>query len=562
MTKKIFCSILTVAGTVLLASVVIIMGCLYRYFERIREYNLKDELELTLAAVEDEGLDYLKKIQSENYRITWIGTDGTVLYDTATGKKSSENHLERAEVKRALETGEGQSNRYSSTLFEKTMYYARRMDDGTVLRISASSATVGRLALGMMQPVLIVVVLAMILSGALASQLSKRIVEPLNDLDLEHPLENDTYEEISPLLGRISRQHEKIHAQLKELQQRAAEFAQITACMNEGLVLMDKQGIILSINPAAEEIFALKQDSTGKDFLTVYRDYEMGLCLKNALESGHSEAQQSRFGREYQFDVSRIESDQEVIGAVLLVFDITEKVLAERNRREFTANVSHELKTPLQGIIGSAELLEHGMVKPEDLPRFLGHIRKEASRLVTLVEDIIKLSQLDERPELGKENTDLLELAKETAEDLKSLAAEKQIAIRVSGGHAEIFGVRKLLYEIVYNLCDNAIKYNAVGGQVDITVTNSPQKAALLVSDTGIGIPPEHLDRVFERFYRVDKSHSKDSGGTGLGLSIVKHAAAYHHGNIEIQSEVGKGTSIRIEFPKSESDLQTKKPEL
>lgn len=550
MTRKIFHSILAVAGAILLASIVIIMGCLYSYFEDLRENALKDEMELSAAAVEDGGIHYLEKIPSDHYRITWIAEDGTVLYDTATGGENQENHLERDEVKCALETGEGRSNRYSDTMLEKTMYYAKRMKDGTVLRISASSATVGLLVLGMLQPIFIVVAIALVMSGILAGRLSKRIVKPLNSLDLENPLGNETYEEISPLLNRIHRQNSKIQAQFKELQQRAAEFAQITACMNEGLVLMDKNGIILSMNPAADKVFSLNQSSVGKDFLTVYRDHEMSLCMKRAAESGHSEIQQSRFGREYQFAVSRIESEGEVMGAVLLIFDVTEKVLAERNRREFTANVSHELKTPLQGIIGSAELIENGMVRQEDLPRFIGHIRKEALRLVTLVSDIIRLSQLDEKAELEKENIDLLEIAEQVLESLRVIAEEKNVTMQISGDATEVFGVRKLLYDIVYNLCDNAVKYNRDGGTVELRIHNHEKKAVLTVSDTGIGIPKEHRNRVFERFYRVDKSHSKESGGTGLGLSIVKHAVAYHQGTIHMQSEVGKGTEIRIELPR------------
>lgn len=549
MTRKIFNSIIIVAGTILLSSVIIIMGCLYNYFEDVRERGLKDELELSMAAVEDDGVRYLEKVKSNRYRITWIAADGTVIYDTAANSEEHENHLERTEVKSALENGEGQSNRYSDTLFEKTIYYARRMNDGSVLRISTSSATVGLLVLGMLQPILIVVVIALIMSGILAGRLSKRIVKPLNDLNLEKPLENDTYEEISPLLLRISRQNKEIKEQVKALQQRAAEFTQITSCMNEGLVLMDKDGIILSINPAANKIFSLNESCVGRDFLTVCRDHEMNLCMKNAIESGHSEIQQVRFGREYQFGASRIESDHDMIGVVLLIFDITERVQAEQNRREFTANVSHEIKTPLQGIIGSAELIENGMVKQEDLPRFIGHIRKEASRLVILVGDIIRLSQLDEKAELIKEEIHLLQLVEETIENLRDIAKEKNIEISVEGKPVIIYGVRKLLYEIIYNLCDNAIKYNIYGGNIKITITSNNQNAILTVADTGIGIPQEHLDRVFERFYRVDKSHSKETGGTGLGLSIVKHAVAYHHGKIDIKSKVDDGTTITIKFP-------------
>lgn len=550
MTRKIFNSIIMVAGIVLIASMAIIMGCLYNYFEGVRENGLKDELELSMVAVQESGISYLEKIQSDHYRITWIASDGTVLYDTAADTQNIENHLERTEVKSAFETGEGKSNRYSDTLLQKTIYYAKRMEDGTVLRISVSSATVGRLVIGMLQPIMIVIVIALIASGILAGRLSKRIVKPLNSLDLEDPLGNDVYEEIAPLLNRINRQNNKIKAQLKELQQRSAEFAQITACMNEGLVLMDRNRIILSINLAANKIFSLNKNCEGRNFLTVYRDREMSLCMKRAEESGHDEIQQSRFGREYQFVVNRIESEGEVIGSVLLIFDITEKVLAERNRREFTANVSHELKTPLQGIIGSAELIENSMVKTEDIPRFIGHIRKEAQRLVVLVSDIIRLSQLDEKTELEKESVDLLKIGEEVRESMNDIAKEKNVDIQFSGECTEIHGVRKLLYEILYNLFDNAVKYNICGGKVEVNIVDHENTAAMIVSDTGIGIPEEHIDRIFERFYRVDKSHSKETGGTGLGLSIVKHAVAYHHGTINVQSEVGKGTKITIEIPK------------
>ena len=549
MTKKIFRSIVMAAGMVLLASIFVIMGCLYEYFEKVREDGLKEELEIAAIAVEESGLGYLTKIRSGYYRITWIAADGTVLYDTAVSAENAENHLEREEVKRAFAVGEGVSNRYSDTLLEKTIYYAKRMKDGTVLRISVSSATVGVLALGMVQPIMVVVVIALILSGILAHSLSKWIAAPLDKLDLEHPLENDTYEELSPLLNRINRQSGKIQAQLKELQRRAAEFEKITACMGEGLVLMDKNGIILSMNPAAGKIFSKDGSSVGKDFLTVYRGHEMNLCLKSAMEEGHGEIRQSISGCEYEFVVSRIESAGEVIGSVLLIFDVTEKVLAERNRREFTANVSHELKTPLQGIIGSAELIENNMVKPDDIPRFVGHIRKEAMRLVTLVGDIIRLSQLDEKAELTKEAADLLEIAGEAAESLRTLASEKHVELQVSGVSAPMSGVRKLLFDVVYNLVENAIKYNKEGGKVMLTVSVSGGNAILRVADTGIGIPKEHVGRVFERFYRVDKSHSKETGGTGLGLSIVKNAVLYHHGTLDIRSEVGVGTEVCVGIP-------------
>ena len=550
MTKKIFHSILLVAGAVLLASLLFIMGCLYEYFGSVEKKQLRDELELASVAVERGGEDYLSSISSERYRLTWIAPDGTVLYDTVTDAESLENHADREEVREALAGGEGESSRYSSTILQKTMYCARRLTDGSVLRISISRATAGVLLIGMVQPILIVVIVALILSAVLARRLSRRIVRPLNELDLEHPLENDAYEELSPLLGRINHQHRQIDEQMRELEQQRTEFSQITGSMREGLVLLDEKERVLSINPAACRLFDADERCVGQDFLTLDRSHDIRLAIADAMAQGHGEARAERGGRVWQFDVSRILSGTAAVGAVLLAFDITERETAEQNRREFTANVSHELKTPLQGIIGSAELLENGMVKQEDVPRFVGHIRKEAQRLVTLIGDIIRLSQLDEGDEMPRETVDLLTLSQEAADDLKTAAAEKHIAIAVEGGSETIGGVRRLLYEVIYNLCDNAIKYNVEGGSVTMSVGERDGKAFVSVADTGIGIAPEHQSRIFERFYRVDKSHSKASGGTGLGLSIVKHAVQYHHGTVELQSEEGKGTMICILLPK------------
>ena len=549
MTKKIFQSILLVAGCVLLASLLIIMGFLYDYFGGVEENQLRDELSLAAAAVEDGGTDYLSQLTSDRCRLTWIAADGSVLYDTKTDAESLENHASRAEVSQALATGTGESTRYSSTLMEKTMYYAQRLDDGTVLRISISRATVGMIAVGMIQPLLIVLIVALILSGLLAKRLSRRIVDPLNSLDLEHPLDNDAYEELSPLLKRIHRQHVEIQTQLRELHERTDEFTQITGSMREGLVLLDEHGSILSINAAAQALFGADAQCVGKDFLTIERSHEISSAIQAAVTDGHSEVRAERAGRVYQFDISRITSDGKFLGTVILAFDITEQEFAERNRREFTANVSHELKTPLQGIIGSAELIENGMVKPEDLPRFVGHIHAEAARLVTLIDDIIRLSQLDEGDAMPTEPVDLLAVSQEAAENLHDAAAARDVTVSVTGQPAVIPGVRRLIYEIVYNLCDNAIKYNRDGGRVDVTVAADADGSSITVADTGIGIAPEHQGRVFERFYRVDKSHSKASGGTGLGLSIVKHAVQYHHGRIELESTPGTGTTIRVVFP-------------
>lgn len=551
MTKKIFKSILIVAGTVLLASIVIIMGCLYEYFSNIQKDKLADELDIAASAVELYGTDYLKTISSDRYRITWIQADGKVIYDTRAGADSMENHADRQEVKQALAEGEGSSSRYSNTLMEKTSYYARLLDDGSVLRVSTTYATAGLLVLGMLQPILVVLIAALVLSGMLARRISKRIVEPMNSIDLDRPLENDTYEELSPLLNRINQQHKEIEMQMRYLKQKTDEFTQITESMKEGLILLDNKGNVLSINEAAQNILETDSSCIGQNFLSIERSRSINHAIAKAFEDGHSEEYAEYAGREYQIDISRIESDGDIVGAVLLAFDITEQQNAQRNRREFTANVSHELKTPLQGIIGSAELIENGMVKPEDMPRFTGHIRKEASRLVTLIEDIIRLSQLDEGRQMPSEQVDLFELAEEVRSVLEGACEAKHINMKLMGEHVSIDGVKRLLYEIIYNLCDNAVKYNNEGGIADIDISSDEKNAYITVRDSGIGIPQDQQERVFERFYRVDKSHSKESGGTGLGLSIVKHAVSYHNGTVSMKSEPGNGTEIRVSIPLS-----------
>ena len=550
MTKKIFRSTLLVAVCALLASLVLVMGCLYDYFAGLQSQALRDELTLAASGVSQGSETYLDTIDSNRYRLTWIAPDGTVLYDTQADASTMENHAAREEVQQALATGEGESSRYSQTLLEKTIYVAKRMDDGSVLRICVSQQTLAVLLLGMVQPVLVILLAAVIFSALLAKRLSRRIVEPLNAIDLDHPLEAKAYDEIAPLLGRINRQHEQIDDQLRELQRKTDEFTHITQSMPEGLVLLDNKNVILSINPSASKLFSAQAGCVGQNFLTLDRSTDVSQAIDRARETGHSETRVELSGRIYQFDISRIESAGEKIGAVLLCFDITERETAEQARREFTANVSHELKTPLQGIIGSAELIENGMVKPEDMPRFIGHIRTEAQRLVALIADIIRLSQLDEGVEMPMENVELLSLAGEVAEDLRAAADKASVTITTDGQSSIVFGVRRLLYEMLYNLCDNAIKYNRPGGSVRIHVENREQEAAISVLDTGIGIAPEHQSRIFERFYRVDKSHSKASGGTGLGLSIVKHAAMYHGGKVALESEPGRDTEIRVTLPK------------
>ena len=552
MSHKIFRSILLVAAAVLLASLLIIMSYLYGYFAGVQERQLGDELSLAAAGVENYGESYLQTMKPGDYRITWIAADGTVLYDTIRPDTPEENHAGREEVKRALETGEGRSTRYSTTLLEKTIYYARRLTDGSVLRMSISGATTGYLALVVVQPALLVFVLALILSSFLARRISNRIVEPLNHLDLDHPLDNTAaYAELSPLLRRIHEQRVENAAQLRALKQKTDEFNQTIGSMKEGLVLLDENERVLSINAAAKDVFAVNDDCMGRDFLTIDRDPDMTHALGKARADGHAEIRRAHRGRMYQFDISRIESSGAPIGTVLLAFDITEREYAERNRREFTANVSHELKTPLQGIIGSAELIENGMVQPQDVPRFVEHIHSEASRMVTLIGDIIRLSQLDEGDVMPREDVDVLAAAKEAVLNLSDEAAKRGITMTVDGTPAIVHGVRRLISEIAFNLCENAVKYNRDGGSVFVKVETEGENTALTVQDTGIGIPDADQSRVFERFYRVDKSHSKASGGTGLGLSIVKHAVMYHHGKVELRSATGEGTCVRAVLPKN-----------
>ena len=550
MTKKIFRSTVAVGLAVLLASLLIIMGALYSYFGHVQEQQLRDELSIAAAAMTDgDGETYLSRLHSDDYRITWLKADGTVLYDTRADASTMENHAQRQEVRQALANGAGESSRYSATLLEKTLYYAQRLPDGTVLRLSASRVTMGVLLLSMLPAILAVIAVALILSAILAGRVSRHIVRPLNTLDLEHPLENDAYEELSPLLRRLEHQRRQIDEQLRALRRRSEEFEQITASMTEGLVLLDNNGTILSINPAAGTVFHADQSCVGQPLLTMERDPAVSHALRDAMETGYSEKRLERDGREYQFDMTRIQTDGESVGAVLLTFDVTEQAFAERNRREFTANVSHELKTPLQGIIGSAELLENGMVQPDDVPRFVGHIRSEAQRLVTLINDILRLSELDEGGSLPTEPVELLALCRDTANSLEAAAQKRGITVAVTGDEVSVPGVRRLLTETIFNLCDNAIKYNRDGGSVTVTVGRDGGEAVVTVSDTGIGIPAEHQGRVFERFYRVDKSHSKASGGTGLGLSIVKHAVRYHHGTVTLDSREGEGTTFTIRLP-------------
>lgn len=550
MTNKIFRSFFATSIVVLLATLAIITTFLYDYFTNIQINQLKDELSIATVGTVQSGNAYLENLKSENFRLTWVASDGTVLFDSQADKSAMDNHLDREEIAEAFETGRGSSSRHSATLMEKTLYEAVLLSDGTVLRISVNRASGFVLLLGMVSPIVIVLIIAVIISTVLAYRMSKKIIEPLNKLDLDNPAENDAYEEITPLLSRIHKQNMKIERKAAELNRRKDEFDLITQNMREGLVLLDKNRNILTINSAAMTIFGTDEKCTGNEFLTINRRHDITSAIEKALTGGHAEISVRLNEKECQFDISRIETDGETVGAVILAFDITEQADAERLRREFTANVSHELKTPLQSITGSAELIENGLVKPEDMSRFVGHIREEATRLVTLVEDIIRLSQLDEQSELPKENISLFEIANEACGILRDSANKKDIVLTVTGDNGNVIGVKHLLFEVIYNLCDNEIKYTPDGGKVEVNISETENEAKLTVSDNGIGIAPEHHARIFERFYRVDKSHSKKSGGTGLGLSIVKHSVQYHGGKISLHSEVNKGTVVTVVLPK------------
>lgn len=548
MTSRIFKSIIAAVVAVLIATIAIILGALYPYFSQLQQTQLKDELHLAATAVQDLGVRYLDDLDMDRYRLTLVAADGSVLYDNQADAASMENHADREEIRQALITGYGSSERKSATLTEQTIYEAVRLTDGSVLRISVSRATAVLLIIGMLQPICIVLVIAIAISAWIAHRIAKRVVEPLNRLNLDAPLENDAYEELSPLLHRIHAQRQEIKEQMWTLERRQNEFNQITANMREALVLLDKTGRIISINPAARRLFGAGDDPIGNDILTIDRSQRMRSALDKANADGRASFRDQRNGRIYQFDLSRITSNNDAQGTVILGYDITEQANAEQNRQEFTANVSHELKTPLQSIIGSAELLENGIVKEADIPRFVERIRREAVRLVNLIEDIIRLSQLDEGADMPTESVSLHEIAEEVCENLADAARNKNVSLQLTGSEGEMHGVRRLLYEVVYNLCDNAIKYNRIGGRVDVSIAQDANAVSLCVQDTGVGIAPEHQSKIFERFYRVDKSHSRQSGGTGLGLSIVKHAVQLHHGTISVESQPNVGTAITVRF--------------
>ena len=555
MTKRIFRSVCIVAVVVLFASLALVMGVLYDYFSGSQENQLKTQTDLAAQGIEHEGSSYFNGLDSEELRITWIDKNGKVLFDNKTDASSMENHLEREEVRQAVENGYGKSSRYSETLTEKSLYSAKKLSDGSVLRLSVSQYSVLTLCLGMLRPVLIIALLAVVLALLLAYRLSKNIVTPLNKLNLDSPLSNKVYEELSPLLKRMDAQQRQLKHQSEELKRKREEFETATENMSEGLIILNEKGVILSINRAAAKMLGLSEDSVGKDIFSEKTSVNLKEPTQIALSGKNKEEVFALRDGNCQLLANPVSTDGKVTGAALLVLDVTEKERAEQMRREFTANVSHELKTPLQTISGYAELLANGMVADKDKTAFSEKIYAEAQRMIRLIEDIIKLSNLDEgAAELTRETVDLYATAENTVRSLLPAAKKANVTLSLNGENAEIYGIPQLLTAVVYNLCDNAIKYNKDGGTVFVSVKNNAENIVLSVRDTGIGIPKEQQERIFERFYRVDKSHSKEVGGTGLGLSIVKHAAKLHDAKITLESEVGKGTGITVIFPKKQQN--------
>ena len=551
MTKKIFKSIMFVCALVLAVGLAAVMGILYSNFDGQMRKELSKEATYLAYGVEQQGLDYLKNIKDKSARITYIDQDGTVLFDNEADVSEMKNHSDRTEFQKAEKYGAGESSRYSDTLSEKTIYYALRLKDGTVLRVSGTQDSVLALVENLIFPLCGLLCLMLILSGIMASAISKRIVKPINELDLESPEENRIYEELSPLLSKIHRQNREIQNQLELAKQQQEEFALITENMQEGLIVIDKYTMILSANSSAWNLFHMDRVCQGESVYCLDREEEFRHAIEQVLSGEHTELVLKLNGSDIQLIANPVIRDKKTEGAVVLLVNVTEKLERESLRREFSANVSHELKTPLTSISGFAEIMQGGLVKNEDIPKFAGRIYKESQRLLQLVEDVIQISQLDEeKTSYVWEPVDVYQVCKNAFESLKEKAKRLNVHLYICGERMKMEAVRTLLEEAVYNICDNAIKYNRNDGSVSVFLVQTAQEIQIVVKDTGVGIPKEDQDRVFERFYRVDKSHSKEIGGTGLGLSIVKHAVGALKGSVILRSEEGNGTEICMKFPK------------
>ncbi|HGC9974057.1 TPA: ATP-binding protein [Streptococcus agalactiae] len=546
MTKKIFRTTLSASLGIVLVTILMIMGFLYNYFNHIQREQLRTQTALASQGISFEGKDYFENLKTSNVRITWVDNKGQVLYDTQSDAKHMKNHANRQEIKEAIKSGYGESTRWSATLTEKSIYAAQRLNNGTIVRLSVAQQTIFYLLLGMISPLAIIILLAIILSVLIARYIAKKVSEPLNNIDLDHPLSNDSYEEITPLLRRLDSHQAKIQHQKLLLQKRQKEFDTIISKIKEGMILLDDQARIVSINAEALKLFQINDDWHGRFMMEVSRDLTLKDLIDQGLKGKKKEANIGIENNHYRVLVRPTTDNNRVTGLVVLLFDVTDQLQMEQLQREFTANVSHELKTPLHVISGYSELLANQMVPNEEVPQFAAKIHKESERLVKLVEDIINLSHLDEQEKLPQETVNLYDLTQKVLEGLQAKADKKHIQINFNGEEAILRGNPVLLNSLVYNLCDNAITYNHEKGQVNVTLKNSPDTITLEVSDTGLGIAEKDKKRIFERFYRVDKSRSKIVGGTGLGLSIVKSALDFHNGSIKVDSHLGQGTTITV----------------
>lgn len=546
MTKKIFRTTLSASLGIVLVTILMIIGFLYNYFNRIQREQLRTQTALASQGISFEGKDYFENLKTSNVRITWVDNKGQVLYDTQSDAKHMKNHANRQEIKEAIKSGYGESTRWSATLTEKSIYAAQRLNNGTIVRLSVAQQTIFYLLLGMMSPLAIIILLAIILSVLIARYIAKKVSEPLNNIDLDHPLSNDSYEEITPLLRRLDSHQAKIQHQKLLLQKRQKEFDTIISKIKEGMILLDDQARIVSINAEALKLFQINDDWHGRFMMEVSRDLTLKDLIDQGLKGKKKEANIGIENNHYRVLVRPTTDNNRVTGLVVLLFDVTDQLQMEQLQREFTANVSHELKTPLHVISGYSELLANQMVPNEEVPQFAAKIHKESERLVKLVEDIINLSHLDEQEKLPQETVNLYDLTQKVLEGLQAKADKKHIQINFNGEEAILRGNPVLLNSLVYNLCDNAITYNHEKGQVNVTLKNSPDTITLEVSDTGLGIAEKDKKRIFERFYRVDKSRSKIVGGTGLGLSIVKSALDFHNGSIKVDSHLGQGTTMTV----------------
>ena len=551
MTKRIFRNILLTSVMALLLTSALLVGTLYNVYESRISAELRTEAEYIVRALDtmDDDLSFLRGL-TLNHRITLISPDGVVLYDSAADEARMDSHAERPEVSDALVTGTGESKRYSDTLSDITTYYARRTANGNVLRIASTRSTLVGLFLDVAPQIVVMMLMVAALSLLIARFSARQIVQPINELNLDEPLENDIYDELAPLLTRMDRQHMQIRQQMHDLARAHADLNAIMQNMREGLVLIDKSDRIISINGSAMKVFGVKGIIAPEaDLLTICRESSIIEIVKEAQQGRSDDTVFVRGDHTYRIFASPVLREEKVRAVVLLALDVSARYAAEASRREFTANVSHELKTPLTSISGYAEIIASGIAKNEDIPVFAGKIHAEAKRLVALVNDILDLSRLDEKQGLGnKENVPLLPMLKGLEESFRPIAQEKDIEVRVEGSNATVEGYPTLLRELFHNLIDNALKYTPAGGNVTVTLSQEGGHPICTVADTGIGIPKEHQPHVFERFYRVDKSHSRQTGGTGLGLAIVKHVAEVHHADVKLESEPGKGTKMIVTF--------------